>query len=95
MNFTSGDDASGDPTLVNLLTCHFSPLPGSSNAAINALIGGARQAELLARSFQINARLGAAYFISDVEVASDILKTITAPRPLESELTLAVIRKFV
>jgi hypothetical protein len=55
---------------------------------------GDRQAELLARSFQINARLGAAYFISDTEAASDILKTITAPRPLESELTLAVIRQF-
>ena len=70
MNLTAGNDENGDPTLVNLLTCHFSPLPGSSNAAINELIGGARQAELLERSFQINARLGSAYYISDVEAAS-------------------------
>ncbi|MBF9022640.1 hypothetical protein FZCC0069_05670 [Rhodobacterales bacterium FZCC0069] len=51
--------------------------------------------ELLARSFQKNARLGSAYLISDVEVASDIWKTIRAPRPLQNELTLAVIRQFV
>ena len=95
MNFTSRDSATGDPTRVNLLTCHFSPLPGSSNVAINALIGGARQAELLARSFQINARLGSAYFISDVEVVSNVLTKIKAPRPSETELTLAVIRQFV
>ena len=85
---------SSDPTFVNLLTCHFSPVPGSSNAAINALISGARQAELLARSFQLNARLGSAYFISDVEVVSDILTRIKAPKPLEKELTVAVIRQF-
>jgi hypothetical protein len=95
INLTSGNDESGDLTCVNLLTCHFSPVPGSSNAAINELIGGARQAELLARSFQHNACLGSAYFISDTEAASDILKTITAPRPSENELTLAVIRQFV
>ena len=95
MNLTAGDDESGDLTCVNLLTCHFSPVPGSSNAAINELIVGDRQAELLARSFQKNARLGSAYLISDVEVVSDVLKTIRAPRPSESELTLAVIRQFV
>ena len=95
MKFTSGDDGSLDLRRVNLLTCHFSPVPGSTNAAIDKLIGGARQAELLARSFQQNACLGSAYFISDVEVVSDILKMIKAPRPLENELTLAVIRQFV
>ena len=95
MKLTSGDDRDSDLTGVNLLTCHFSRVPGSSNAAINELISGARQAELLARSFQKNARLGSAYFISDVEVSSDILKVITAPRPLEHELTLAIIRQFV
>ncbi len=95
MNLTAGNDESGDLTCFNLLTCHFSPVTGSSNAAINELIGGARQAELLARSFQKNALLGSAYLISDVEVVSDVLKTIRAPRPSERELTLAVIRQFV